>query len=186
VISIVFFVENVRCRNRARNPSRLRSKKKINNRNSSAIDDRTAPLACNICQGGNSTLINGEKEFTMSNGLTWTCKYLQETVQDVDEFGLYDEARMCRQAQLQAELGDCDCVDDGDYDDAFEELPSLMEMYVDPNGACNMCAGYGNGSIPDSKNNALVATGVMGTQSCGGLHFAMMEGILSANLCPQI
>lgn len=39
----------------------------------------------------------------MSNGLTWTCEYLQETVQDVDENGNYGEARMCRQAQLQAE-----------------------------------------------------------------------------------
>jgi hypothetical protein len=144
-------------------------------------------LACNICQGGNSTLVNGEKEFTMPNGLTWTCKYLQETVQDVNEYGMYGEAQMCRQAQLQAEWGDCDCVDDDEnYDDAFEEPPSLLEMYADPNGACNMCAGQDNGSIPESKKDALVATGVMGTQSCGGLHFAMMEGILSANLCPAI
>ena len=48
----------------------------------------------------------------MSNGLTWTCEYLQETVQDVDENGNYGEARMCRQAQLQAEWGACDCVDE--------------------------------------------------------------------------
>ena len=68
----------------------------------STLEYRSIPVACNICQG-NNTLINGEKEFTMSNGLTWTCEYLQETVQDVDENGNYGEARMCRQAQLQAE-----------------------------------------------------------------------------------
>lgn len=149
---------------------------------SSTLDDRTLPVACNICQG-NSTLINGDKEFTMANGLTWTCKYLQETVQDVDENGMWGEAQMCRQAQLHAEWGECDCTED---DDLYEEPASLLDQYVDPNDACNMCAGMENNFVPDSKKGSLVNTGILGTQNCEGLYNAMMEGIISANLCPTI
>lgn len=93
-------------------------------------------------------------------------------------------------------VGACDCVDeDNPYDDdnidAQDDLP-LTQRYTDPHDACNMCAHYpsynhrNGGGVPESKLNALVNTGIFGTQSCGGLHHAMMEGILSANYCLRI
>eukprot|EP00751_Fragilariopsis_kerguelensis_P029024 CAMPEP_0170922066 /NCGR_PEP_ID=MMETSP0735-20130129/10205_1 /TAXON_ID=186038 /ORGANISM="Fragilariopsis kerguelensis, Strain L26-C5" /LENGTH=81 /DNA_ID=CAMNT_0011321361 /DNA_START=269 /DNA_END=510 /DNA_ORIENTATION=- len=46
----------------------------------------------------------------MTNGNTWTCDYLQETVQDVDANAEFESERlMCVQAQLQGEDGGCEC-----------------------------------------------------------------------------
>merc|ERR1719491_1396095 len=71
---------------------------------------RATPVACSICRDANRPILNPTHSFTMSNGNTWTCDYLQETVQDVDANASYEEERvMCEQAQLAGEAGGCEC-----------------------------------------------------------------------------
>jgi len=71
---------------------------------------RATPVTCSICGDANRPILNPTQSFTMSNGNTWTCDYLQETVQDVDANASYENERlMCVQAQLQGENGGCQC-----------------------------------------------------------------------------
>ena len=156
----------------------------------STLDSRPEdlPLACPICRRTDRPLLTPDHQFTMVNGITWTCKYLQETVQDVDEYGWESERIMCRSAQLQAEQHGCRCGGDA--------LAPLQSQYVDLNPACNMCARVA--TIQDSKQNVqlspipfenkekLVHTGIIGTHNCQGLFEALADGILSSTLCPQI
>ena len=79
---------------------------------------------------------------------------------------------MCRQAQLQAEWGNCDCEDtsdDNDNDNDDDDFIPLSEQYIDMNGACNMCDGQSHNFIPESKQEDTINTGIIGTMNCGGL-----------------
>jgi hypothetical protein len=148
---------------------------------SSTLDDREVPVLCNICRSDDRPMLNPSKSFTMANGITWTCKYLQETVQDVDENGWDGERLMCRQAQLQGESGGCEC--------GGPALPNLSDQFSDINPECNLCTGVSgnnNGMVPIGNYDKTVATGVIGTMNCKGLFDAMIDGIISTTLCPTI
>ena len=139
------------------------------------------PLFCPICRSNDRPILNPNHSFTMVNGITWTCKYLQETVQDVDMNGWESEQIMCRHAQLQAENHGCLC--------GGPALPPISEQIHDINPTCDMCAttpGAGTYGIPFGNRNKLVNTGVVGTHNCQGLFDALADGIMSANLCPSI
>mmetsp|Transcript_36017 Transcript_36017/g.39024 ORF Transcript_36017/g.39024 Transcript_36017/m.39024 type:complete len:323 (-) Transcript_36017:341-1309(-) len=142
-------------------------------------NNRAVPVTCSICRSTSRPLLSLEKSFTMPNGLSWTCDYLQQTVQDVDEQSSYESERiMCRQAQLQAEEGGCECGGD--------PLPPLMSQFTDLNGACNLCDGQSSPVVPIDNYNAVVQTNVVGSMNCKGLYDAMIDGVLSANLCPTV
>jgi len=142
-------------------------------------NNRAVPVTCSICRSTSRPLLSLDKSFTMPNGLSWTCNYLQETVQDVDEQSSYESERiMCRQAQLQAEEGGCECGGD--------PLPPLMSQFTDLNGACNLCDGQSSPVVPIDNYNAVVQTNVVGSMNCKGLYDAMIDGVLSANLCPTV
>ena len=142
-------------------------------------NNRAVPVTCSICRSTSRPLLSLDKSFTMPNGLSWTCDYLQETVQDVDEQSSYESERiMCRQAQLQAEKGGCECGGD--------PLPPLMSQFTDLNGACNLCDGQSSPVVPIDQYNAVVQTNVVGSMNCKGLYDAMIDGVLSANLCPTV
>jgi len=57
---------------------------------------------------------------------------------------------------------------------------------VDDMAACDLCVGQASSSVPSSKYDTIVATGVAGTHSCQGLEGALASGFISANLCPAI
>mmetsp|Transcript_64260 Transcript_64260/g.71968 ORF Transcript_64260/g.71968 Transcript_64260/m.71968 type:complete len:314 (+) Transcript_64260:161-1102(+) len=140
---------------------------------------RATPVTCSICRDANRPILNPNKSFTMNNGNTWTCNYLQETVQDVDEQSSYESERiMCRQAQLQAETGGCEC--------GGAALPPMNSMFTDINPACNLCAGQASPVVPISNYNEVVQTNVVGSMNCKGLYDAMTDGIISAALCPAV
>ena len=142
-------------------------------------NNRAVPVTCSICRSTSRPLLNPTKSFTMPNGLSWTCNYLQETVQDVDEQSSYESERiMCRQAQLQAETGGCQC--------GGAALPPMNSMFTDINPACNLCAGQASPVVPISNYNEVVQTNVVGSMNCKGLYDAMTDGIISAALCPAV
>ena len=141
----------------------------------STLDNRVTPVTCDICAGDDSTITNPNKSFTMASGTSWTCSYLQETVQDVNPASLYQSERyMCGKARLQAEGGGC-CSKN-----------NISSVVTNINGACNLCAGRGNGSVASNKREEVANTGVIGTMNCGGLENAMQQGIISADLCPIV
>jgi len=142
-------------------------------------NNRAVPVTCSICRSTSRPLLNPTKSFTMPNGLSWTCNYLQETVQDVDEQSSYESERiMCRQAQLQAETGGCQC--------GGAPLAPMNSMFTDINPACNLCAGQASPVVPISNYNEVVQTNVVGSMNCKGLYDAMTDGIISAALCPAV
>ena len=57
---------------------------------------------------------------------------------------------------------------------------------VDGIAACDLCSGQATKSVPSSKYDTTVATGVAGTHNCQGLEGALASGIISANFCPAI
>jgi len=115
----------------------------------------------------------------MPNGITWTCDYLQETVQDVDAQSRNpSEALMCAQAQLQGENGGCQC--------GGAAMAPIQSTYTDINMACDMCAGQASSVVPTSNYDKTVATGVVGTMNCKGLYDAAAAGTISSTLCPQV
>jgi len=129
--------------------------------------------------GNDRPLLNPSHQFTMPNGIRWTCNYLQETVQDVDENGWESERIMCRHAQLQAEGNGCQC--------GGAPLPPLSTQYSDIHPACDMCATVsGSPAVPMSNWDKLISTGVIGTHNCKGLFEAMADGIIGSNLCPTV
>jgi len=140
---------------------------------------RATPVTCSICRDANRPIINPTKSFTMQNGNTWTCQYLQETVQDVDAHSLNESERlMCAQAQLQGENGGCHC--------GGTAMESIQSQVSNPNAACELCAGQASRTVPSSHYDITVATGVAGTHNCHGLEVALASGILSSTLCPAI
>ena len=150
---------------------------------SSTLDNRPddLPLLCPICRTNDRPIINPQHTFTMSNGITWSCHYLQETVQDVDMDGWESERLMCRHAQLLGEMHGCMC--------GGVELPLLSEQYNDINPACNMCATIASSSstqssasssssssmllgfVPFSNYKKTVDTQSFGTHNCKGMYF---------------
>mmetsp|Transcript_18918 Transcript_18918/g.21730 ORF Transcript_18918/g.21730 Transcript_18918/m.21730 type:complete len:256 (+) Transcript_18918:133-900(+) len=140
---------------------------------------RATPVTCSICRDANRPILNPNKSFTMNNGNTWTCNYLQETVQDVNaQSSNPSEALMCAQAQLQGENGGCQC--------GGTPMNSIQSQVSNPNAACDLCAGQASRSVPSSNYDTTVATGVAGTHNCQGLESAMASGVISSNLCPSI
>merc|ERR1712216_1033553 len=151
----------------------------VGNADASTLDQRQAPLMCPICRSNDRPLLNPSHSFTMSNGITWTCEYLQETVQDVNQHGQRDEQTMCATAQLQAEEGGCQCG--GAY------MQPLSAQYTDVNPKCNLCEWTtSNAGVPSSNYDKLVDTQIIGVHNCKGLYDAMAEGIVSSSLCPDI
>jgi hypothetical protein len=140
--------------------------------------------SCNICRdppSGVRYLINGEKTFRQSNGVTASCNELQKWVQDVDPTptGAPGEARLCATTQYIAELN-CEC--------AGPAIPSIDDLYRDPNAACRLCGGTGLDFdyVPPPNADKLTDTKVVGRQNCGGLQLAAAEGIFSSSMCSQI
>jgi len=140
---------------------------------------RATPVTCSICRDANRPILNPTKSFTMNNGNTWTCNYLQETVQDVDaQSSNPSERLMCAHAQLQGENGGCQC--------GGNPMNSIQSQVSNPNAACDLCAGQASAVVPSSNYDKTVATGVAGTHNCQGLYGAMASGIISSTLCPAI
>jgi len=141
---------------------------------------RATPVTCSICRDANRPILNPNKSFTMNNGKTWTCQYLQETVQDVDANSLYENERlMCARAQLQGEDGGCQC---GGGDANMAPIQSQVTQLNPP---CDLCAGQASAVVPSSKYETAVATSV-GRHNCQGLYFALASGIVSEPVCPVI
>eukprot|EP00539_Tryblionella_compressa_P001020 CAMPEP_0178743510 /NCGR_PEP_ID=MMETSP0744-20121128/6245_1 /TAXON_ID=913974 /ORGANISM="Nitzschia punctata, Strain CCMP561" /LENGTH=212 /DNA_ID=CAMNT_0020396521 /DNA_START=341 /DNA_END=979 /DNA_ORIENTATION=- len=113
------------------------------------------------------------------NGDTWTCGYLQETVEDVRaNGGAAGEARWCALAQLWAEQH-CSC--------AGPAIPPTSDNYKDPNAACDLCEGnFQFDYVPAVNSDVTANTGVAGNMNCEGLYQAMAEGVLTGNLCPVV
>jgi hypothetical protein len=137
----------------------------------STLDFRTIPVLCDICYGGSTN--SGSVQ--VDAGKVWTCKYLQETVQDVNTNGWSGEQRMCANARLLAKQ--CPCSGGNRPADVVHNV----------NDSCNLCGAYG-GVTPASVGTAgiTVNTGVVGNMNCGGLYNAMAGGIISSNLCPIV
>jgi hypothetical protein len=142
---------------------------------------RGATGACNVCRNGGQ-IINPSHAFTMNdvaNGVSvdWTCGWLEESVADVNPAGAQGEAFLCALAQLWAEL-ECSCNG--------PPIAPLSDNVIDPNPACDLCAGSPLDYVPALLLEELVETGVAGRMPCGGLYNAMAEGVLSSSLCPTV
>ena len=163
--------------------------KKSNNSNSSGgggntsygntLDNRVTPVTCDVCGAGDdSTITNPNQSFVMSNGVSWTCGYLQETVQDVNPASLYQNERdMCEKARRLAGLNRC-CSRN-----SVSNAAIVTEII---SGECTLCAGRGNGSVASNKRDVVINVannGVIETTNCGGLENAMWQGIASERLC---
>eukprot|EP00529_Nitzschia_sp_RCC80_P030897 CAMPEP_0113452842 /NCGR_PEP_ID=MMETSP0014_2-20120614/7053_1 /TAXON_ID=2857 /ORGANISM="Nitzschia sp." /LENGTH=290 /DNA_ID=CAMNT_0000344223 /DNA_START=119 /DNA_END=991 /DNA_ORIENTATION=- /assembly_acc=CAM_ASM_000159 len=141
------------------------------------------PFSCNVCKDTADglparTLQDPTQSFVM-NGDTWTCGYLQETVQDVNPYnGAPGEARWCALAQLWAEKP-CTC-------NGPEPLPP--PDVKDPNPACDICppGRYQFDFVPAINAELTANTGVAGNMNCEGLYYAASEGVLTSNLCGTV
>jgi hypothetical protein len=137
----------------------------------STLDLRTQPVSCDICYGGSPN--SGSVQ--VDAGKVWTCKYLQETVQDVNANGWSGEQQMCANARLLAKQ--CPCPGGN----------RPAEVVHNINDSCNLCASY-PGKTPSNVGTTgiTVNTGVVGNMNCGGLYNAMNSGIISSNQCPRV
>lgn len=141
------------------------------------------PGYCNICRDTPNpnvewrNLLNPSQSFQM-NGDSWTCGYLQDTVQDVNPYnGAEGEARWCALAQTFAEEN-CSC--------SGPDIPSLNDQYKDLNPACDLCQGQQLNYVPQVNSGITANTGVAGNMNCLGLYNAMSQGVLTSNLCPIV
>jgi len=141
------------------------------------------PGYCNICRDAPNNdvawrnLANPSQSFDM-NGESWTCGYLQETVQDVNPYnGAPGEGRMCGIAQTFAEKN-CDCNG--------PEIPSMDSDVQQLNPACDLCQGQQLNYVPTVNSGITANTGVAGNMNCMGLYNAMAQGVLTSNLCPIV
>jgi len=140
---------------------------------------RATPVTCSICRDANRPILNPTKSFTMNNGNTRTCNYLQETVQDVDANSLYENERlMCARAQLQGEYGGCQCGGDA--------MAPIQSQVTQLNPTCDLCAGQASSVVPSSNYDTTVDTSVVGRHNCQGLYGALASGIVSEPVCPVI
>lgn len=141
------------------------------------------PGYCNICRDAPNNSIawrniaNPSQSFKM-NGESWTCGYLQDTVQDVNPYsGAPGEARWCGLAQTFAEES-CTCTG--------PDIPSMNDQVKDLNPACDLCKGQAFDYVPSVNNGLTANTGVAGNMNCQGLYNAMSQGVLTSNLCPTV
>jgi len=141
------------------------------------------PGYCNVCRDApnNSVawrnLVNPSQSFKM-NGETWTCQYLQDTVQDVNPYnGAAGEARWCTLAQTFAEQH---CTCNG------PQIPSMNDQVQNLNPACDLCQGQQLNYVPSVNSGITANTGVAGNMNCQGLYNAMSQGVLTSNLCPIV
>jgi hypothetical protein len=145
------------------------------------------PGYCNICRDvpgedfNNPSqfrvLANPSESFQMS-GKSWSCGYLQDTVQDVNPYsGAAGEARWCGLAQTFAEQS-CTC--------SGPSIPSMNANVKDLNPACDLCQGQALDYVPQVNAGITANTGVAGNMNCKGLYNAMSEGVLTSNLCPAV
>lgn len=141
------------------------------------------PGFCNVCRDAPNNdvawrnLANPSESFQM-NGETWTCRYLQDTVQDVNPYnGAEGEARWCALAQTFAEQH-CTC--------SGPQIPSMNDYVQDLNPACDLCQGQQLNYVPSVNSGLTANTGVAGNMNCLGLYNAMSQGVLTSNLCPIV
>ncbi|KAG7372226.1 hypothetical protein IV203_018369 [Nitzschia inconspicua] len=135
--------------------------------------------SCNICRdslAGERKVVNSSKSFIQgSSGITTTCGELQASVRDLNPIsGAPGEARLCVIAQYLAWLH-CDC--------SGPDIPPPTDNYVDPNPACNLCAGRDFNFIPEPNLNKLSNTGCCGNMNCQILYQGAAEGVLKPHLC---
>lgn len=141
------------------------------------------PGFCNVCRDTPNpssswrNLANRAQSFQM-NGETWTCGYLQDTVQDINPYnGAGGEARWCALAQTFAnDYCTCTGPDIGDMNDNVKQL----------NPACDLCQGQQLNYVPQVNSGITANTGVAGNMNCEGLYNAMAQGVLTSNLCPTV
>mmetsp|Transcript_603 Transcript_603/g.726 ORF Transcript_603/g.726 Transcript_603/m.726 type:complete len:365 (+) Transcript_603:131-1225(+) len=146
-------------------------------------NNRDTPVTCSICRDASRPIFNPLYSFTMHNGNTWTCNYLQETVQDVDANFLHESERlMCAQAQLQGEMGGCLCSGGG----GGAALAPIQSQVSNINPACDLCARQASAVVPASNYELAVTTDVVGAQNCQGLYDSLQEGIIDSELCAQV
>mmetsp|Transcript_24302 Transcript_24302/g.67290 ORF Transcript_24302/g.67290 Transcript_24302/m.67290 type:complete len:274 (-) Transcript_24302:212-1033(-) len=141
------------------------------------------PGYCNVCRDAPNpnvawrNLANRGESFSM-NGETWTCGYLQDTVQDVNPYSASEgEQRWCSLAQTLAN-DHCTCTgpDIGNMNDNIKQL----------NPACDLCQGQQLSYVPQVNSGITANTGVAGNMNCEGLYNAMAQGVLTSNLCPTV
>jgi hypothetical protein len=141
---------------------------------------------CNVCRNG-GYVEDKNHNFEMvdevaGTSFTWSCGYLEEALANVDAInGAPGEAFYCALAQLWA---DRECACSGDPAPPNDNV-------VDPNPACDLCGSIDGverqlSFVPELLKNELVDTGIAGRMPCGGLYYALSEGILPSNLCPDV
>lgn len=141
------------------------------------------PGFCNVCRDSPNNdvawrnLVNPSQSFQME-GESWTCGYLQDTVQDVNPYqGSAGEARWCGLAQTFAnDFCTCNGPDIGNMNDQFIQL----------NPACDLCSGQQLKYVPEVNTGITANTGVAGNMNCEGLYNAMAQGVLTSNLCGTV
>mmetsp|Transcript_21957 Transcript_21957/g.52264 ORF Transcript_21957/g.52264 Transcript_21957/m.52264 type:complete len:271 (+) Transcript_21957:176-988(+) len=141
------------------------------------------PGYCNVCRDAPNNnvewrnLANPSESFQM-NGESWSCQYLQDTVQDVNPYnGAAGEARWCTLAQTFAEEH-CTCTG--------PQIPSMNDSVQQLNPACDLCKGQQLNYVPSVNSGITADTGVAGNMNCQGLYNAMSQGVLTSNLCPIV
>jgi len=145
------------------------------------------PGYCNVCRDVPGQNVNNPSQFRylsnpgqsfQMNGKSWSCQYLQDTVQDVNPYsGAAGEARWCGLAQTFAEQS-CSC--------AGPAIASMNENVKDLNPACDLCAGMQLDYVPTVNAGITADTGVAGNMNCKGLYNAMSQGVLTNNLCGAV
>mmetsp|Transcript_87292 Transcript_87292/g.130990 ORF Transcript_87292/g.130990 Transcript_87292/m.130990 type:complete len:259 (-) Transcript_87292:140-916(-) len=140
---------------------------------------------CNVCRNGGHVLNPGHN-FVMEDPATdtrysWSCGYLEEAFASVNTQGAPGEAFYCALGQLWSDL-ECEC--------SGEPAPP-NDNVVDPNPRCDLCGAVDGAQralsfVPELLKDELVDTGVAGRMPCGGLYYALSEGILTSNLCPTV
>lgn len=134
---------------------------------------REVPVTCPICDAVPDKSYDESLKISVGKE-SWTCGYLQETVQDAGQFSVYENERMmCRQSQILAERGGC-CGSTVMY------INAPAKTINDP---CSLCDWH---DVPLGQQDKLVDTIVMGKHTCGGLDYVMKRGIFTANMCPII
>ncbi len=173
-------VERDNLYNSANNNNNAASQGQNNNNNNipqnfgttGSLADRPFDVLCPICDAVPDKSYDESRKINMG-GESWTCGYLQETVQDADQNSPWADVRgVCRQSQLLAEDAGC-CA---------------QTMYInmpgeDLNDPCELCGGF---EVPLANKDKLVNTGILGSHTCGGIDFAMKQGVFSSNNCGQV
>lgn len=140
------------------------------------------PGYCNVCRetpaGQSDRYISNPSHSFEMQGVTWTCAYLQSTVQDVDPFhGAPGEARWCSLTQTLAEAH-CQC--------GGPSIPPISDNIHDLNPKCDICHGQALDFVPAGNADLLTAMPGGGHQNCAGLYHAAAHGIFSDSMCHKV